>query len=222
MRSGGPLLAARAVLVLLFARDPISLRDDLRGLQHAHVDGRLALDQPRILEHVPVQLLLDTGDRLESARNHHRNAVDDHALGGDRDGLQTGGTEAVHGRTRRGNRKTRAQRDLTGDVASRRAFRQRAPHDHVLDFGWIELRAVERGAVGVSAECRTVRHVESTAPGLRQPGASGGDDRCVLHGALPENDFPSAASFASRGADSQAALSPCGFCASRRMERTTL
>ena len=116
----------------------------------------------------------------------------------------------------------RAQRNLAGHVPSRRPFGKHATHDHVLHLGWIDPRPFHRGADDVGTERRTVRHVERTAPGLRQPGASSGDDRCVLHDALPENDFPSAASFASRGAGSHAAPSPCGFFASRRMDRTTL
>src|SRR5438270_8135500 len=44
-----------------------------------------------ILEHVPVHLLLDTGDRLDASRHHHRHAVHDHAVGGEGDRLQSGG-----------------------------------------------------------------------------------------------------------------------------------
>src|SRR5882762_6600614 len=74
----------------------------------------------------------------------------------------------------------------------------------------------------VGPERRTVRHVQSSAPGFRKAGAGGRDDRGVGHGALPLNDFPSAPSLTSSGAGSHTPGTPCGFFAIRRMERTTL
>ena len=182
------------------------------------------LEEPGVLEHVLIQLLLDAGDRLDAARHHHRHPVDDHALGGKGDGLQPGGAEPVDGGAGSGDRKTGAQCDLTGHVPAGGALGQGAAHDHVLHLGRVDLCTLHGSADDMSAQGRAVGHVEGASPGLCQTGAGGGDDDGVGHGALPDalKDFPSAASFASRGAGSHAAGSPCGFFASRRMDRTTL
>ena len=224
LRRSGSLLAARTVLVHRVAADVVALGHLLGGLQHAPVDLGLVLDEPGVVEHVLVQLLLHAGDRLDAARHHHRHGIDDHALRGDGDGLQPRGAEAVHRGAGGGHGEPSAQRDLPGHVSAGGPLGQRATHDHVLDFGRIDLRPLHCGADDVGADGGAVGHVERAAPGLRQAGAGGGDDRCVGHYALPDalNDFPSAASFASSGAGSQAAGSPCGFFASRRMDRTTL
>ena len=180
------------------------------------------LDEPGIPEHVLIELLLDAGDRLDAAGHHHWDAIDDHPLGGDGDRLQPGGAEAVHGGARRRDGQARPQRDLAGDIAACGALGERAPHDDVLDLGGVEAGPLHGRADDVGAERRAVRQVQGAAPGLRQARAGGGDDRCVGHGALPLNDLPSGASFARSGAGSHAAGSPCGFLASRRMDRATL
>ena len=118
-RRGGALLAARAVFVLLFARDVVALGDGFRGLQHAPVDLGLVLREPALGEHVVVHLVLHARDRFHAARHHHVALARGDALRGERDRLQARGAEAVHGHARHRHRAARAQRASGGRCCRR-------------------------------------------------------------------------------------------------------
>ena len=181
---GGALLAAGAVFVLSLARDPVALRNVFGGLEHRPVDRRLVLGEPGLAQHVPVRFVLHAGDRFDAARDEGTSFTRHDPLRRDRDRLQSGGAEAIHRHAGNADRASGAQRDLPGDVRSGRAFRKRAAHHNVVDFGRIEVRPLERVTNDVAAHRRPVRHVESAAPGLGKPRAGGGHDDGVAHGSL--------------------------------------
>ena len=124
LAGGGALLAGERVLVLHLAGDVVALGHDLRGLDHRHVDFRLVLVEPRLVDAEVVEVLvLHEADRLDAARGHDRHPVHDHALGGHGDGLHPRGAEAVHGDAAGGHGQPGAQRRLARDVLAGRALR---------------------------------------------------------------------------------------------------
>src|SRR5204863_8309217 len=173
------------VLVLLLARDVVALGDDLGRLDHRHVDLRLVLLQPLLAQAMQVHVLvLHETDRLQPARDNDRHPVHDHALRGERDGLHARGTKAVDGHAGRRHREPRAQRRLARDVLARRALRQRAAHDDVLDLAGLEARALDGVRDDVAADGGAVRVVEGSAVRPADRRAGGGDDDGVCHGSL--------------------------------------
>jgi hypothetical protein len=130
---------------------------------------------PRIDEAVLVaaRRALDQRDRFEAAGNHHRHLVDQHALGGHRDGLQARRAEAVHGHARDADRRAGADRRDAGDVGARRAFRRGAAQDHVLDFAQLDLGALGGVLDHVRAQVGAMCVVEDAAKGLADRRAGG-------------------------------------------------
>jgi hypothetical protein len=105
----------------------------------------------------------------------------DHALRGERDGLQAGRAEAVDRHARHRVRAAGADRDLPRDVPAGRALGIRAPHDHVLDLVRVYFGSLERRVHHVAAHLRAVGEVERAAPALAQRRSCGGDDDSVNH-----------------------------------------
>jgi hypothetical protein len=180
-RLGGLLLAARAVLVLLFARDAVLLRHVLGGLQHRPIGlGRVAV-QPLVLEVVLVHLVLHQRDRLDAAGDVDLALARQDALARHRDGLQAGGAETVHRQAGHRVRAAGADRDLARDVPAGGALGIGAADDHVLDLVGVDPGALEGGVHHVPAHLGAVRHVERAAPALAQRGAGGRDDDGFSH-----------------------------------------
>ncbi len=70
-RRGGALLALRAIAIHAFAVDLVAFGYLLGGLQHVPVDLGLVLDQPRVLEHVAIGLVLHARDAFDAAGDQH-------------------------------------------------------------------------------------------------------------------------------------------------------
>jgi hypothetical protein len=112
-------LAVHPVAILRFARDLVALGYRFGGLQHRPVHLRLVAFEPVLLEHVLVHFILHTGDRLDAAGDEDIAFATDDALCRERDRLQPGGAEAVHGHARDGDRHAGANRDLPRDIPAR-------------------------------------------------------------------------------------------------------
>ena len=106
-------------------------------------------------------------------------------IAGEGDGVEAGRAEAVDRAAGDGNGQVGPESGLAGDVAAGRAFGIGAAHDHVLDFGRIELGALDGGLHHVSAHRRAVSHVEGTAPGLAERRSCGRYDDGFGHGVTP-------------------------------------
>src|SRR5690606_17412493 len=122
LRSTGLLLAGGAVFVHDVAADAVALGHLLGGLQHAPIDLGLPGEQRRILDHVHVHFLLDTGDALHAAGDEGGAFSGDDALRRQGDGLQARRTETVHRHAADADRATGHQRDLARDVHAGGAF----------------------------------------------------------------------------------------------------
>ena len=177
LRGSGAALALECKRILRVARDVVAFGHDLRGLDHAHVDLRLALDEPGIFDHVSIEVLvLHKADRLQPARDDGGGAVDNHARRRDRDRLQPRAAIPVDRDARGLDRQAGAEDDLTGDVHAGGALAERAAHDHVVDLGWVEARPLHGGGHGVGAKRGAGRRVEGAPIGLADRGARGRDD----------------------------------------------
>jgi hypothetical protein len=143
------------------------------------------LFEPLLAQAMEVHVLvLHEADRLQPARDHNRHPIEDHAVRGARDCLHARRAEAVDRRARRRHRQSRAQRGLARDVLTRRALRQRAAHDDVLDLARLESRALDGVRDDVAAHARAVRVVERSAVRAADRCAGSRDDDGVCHGDL--------------------------------------
>ena len=172
----GTLLAGRTVLVHGVASDVVALGDDLGRLQHRQVDLGLVLDQPGIGQHVLVHLLHHTGNGLEATGDKDVAFACNHALGRQRNGLQSGGAKAVDGHAGGGDGATGTQCNLAGDVGTGGAFGGAATHDDVLHFGRFNAGARDRLFDHVPPQRGSVRHVEGAFPALGKRRAGGGNN----------------------------------------------
>ena len=107
-----------------------------------------------------------TADRFEPTGDHHRNAIDDHPLGGHGDGLQARRAEAVDRDPRRIHRKPRAHCALPGDIMPGRPFGHAATHDHILDLSRFYAGAGDGGGADMAAQPCAVGVVEGAAVGF--------------------------------------------------------
>ena len=179
----GAQLALQRILVLRLAADLVARRHGVGGRDHGVIDARHVLLHPGIDQAVLVaaRRALHQRDRLEAAGDHHRHLVDQHALGGHRDGLQARRAEAVDGHARDADRRAGAHRRDAGDVGAGRAFRRGAAQDHVLDLAELDLGALGGVLDRVRAQVGAVGVVEDAAECLADRRAGGGDDDGVSH-----------------------------------------
>src|SRR5690606_14298811 len=186
LRGGGALLADQGVFVLRLAADVVALGDDVGGLDHRHVQLRLVLHQPFVAAAVHVELVvLHQADGLHAAGNHHRYLLHHDPVGGQGDGLQAGGAEAVDRQAGRGDRQAGADGRQTGHVLALRAFVEGGAEDDVLDLGRINAGTLHGVPDDESGHVDAVGVVERAAVGLAEPGARGGYDDCFRHGDAP-------------------------------------
>ena len=158
-------------------RDAVALGHHLGGLQHRHVDVGRQLEQRLVLHAVEVHVLvLDQRDALQPAADGHLLAVDDDLFGRRGDGHEARGALAVDAHARDAGGQAGGQRYLTGDVGRGGALLQGRAHDHVLDFGRIDARALDRMAHRMGAQLLRLGVVEGAAIGPADGGAGGGDD----------------------------------------------
>ena len=76
LRCGGSLLRPRRVFILALTRGPVPLRNDLRRLEHAHVEVVTVLDEPGVLGAVTVHLVvLNQRNGFKAAANGDAHAV---------------------------------------------------------------------------------------------------------------------------------------------------
>lgn len=110
----------------------------------------------------------------------HIHAVDDHLFRSRGDGHQAGGALAVHRHAGNAHRQAGAQGGRAADRVLH-ALLQGGAHDHVLDFGRIDLRALDGGLDRVARERRGGCGVEGAAIGLADRRTGGGNDDGITH-----------------------------------------
>src|SRR5208283_4703421 len=99
------------------------------------------------------------------------------ALGGESDGLQAGGAEAVDGHGGAGDGQAGAEAGDARDVHALLGLGRGAAEDDVLDLGAVKLRDAFEGPVdGVGGEIVGARGAQGAARGLADGGADGGCD----------------------------------------------
>ena len=86
LRRGCSLLRLQRIFVLPLARDLVALGDDLRRLDHRHVEVVAMLDEPGVLSAIAVHLVvLDQRNGFEAAADGDAHAVVNDFLRGGRD-----------------------------------------------------------------------------------------------------------------------------------------
>ncbi len=163
-RRGRTQLTLHAVLILQLPRNAVALGHVFRGLQHVPIDLGLVLDQPALLQHAHIGLVLDAGNGFQAAGRVNLALTGDDSLRRERDGLQTGGAKAIHGDAGRRDRAPGAQRDLPRHVHARGAFHEGAADDDVFDFPGIEASPLHGMLQDMTGKGHRMRHVERSAP----------------------------------------------------------
>ncbi|OIQ64419.1 hypothetical protein GALL_540290 [mine drainage metagenome] len=129
--------------------------------------------EPRVLQHVGVDLLLHARDALDPASDVNVTFATDDALRGQGNGLQARRAKTVHRHPRDRYRAAGAQSDLAGDVGAVSAFREGTTHDHVFHFSGIDAGTLNRVLHHMAAQRGTVGQVERALPAFGQRGAGG-------------------------------------------------
>src|ERR1700737_1764155 len=166
LRGGHAALRFQRVLVLVFAADLVTLRDDIGGIDHRHEDVGRRLEQIRIdrsLGRAPA------GDRdtLHAAGNDAVGAVRADAVGGHRDGLQSRRAETVHRYAGGRFRHPGEQRGLAADIGGAvRAIAEIA----ILDVVLLYTGALDGVLDGMGRHGHRWGDIEPAAAGFRQPG----------------------------------------------------
>jgi hypothetical protein len=182
LRLRGALLRLQRILILRLAAHAVALGDDLRGLDHGHVDLRQVLHQPRIGGAEAIHLVvLHERDRLDAAADGDLHAVVDDLLRSGRDRHQSGGALPVDRHARHRHRKPGAQQALARDVAAGRALLHGAADHDVLDLSGADARALHGLRERVADQLLALSVVECAAIGLADRRARGGDDDCFTH-----------------------------------------
>src|SRR5205809_6781869 len=96
------------------------------------------VEEPRVLEVLPVVVVLKHGDRLQAAsdRDVVASALD-HPRG-DRDRVEARRAEAAHGRSRHRRREAGHDRDGPPYILPLRPFREARAEDDVVDLGGVD------------------------------------------------------------------------------------
>jgi hypothetical protein len=140
----GALVTAQRKCILLRARHAVLFRHILRGVAHAYVG----------LRHAALERGIGRG--LDAAHRNHAHALDtardgdldftqSNARGGIVDRLQTGGAEAIDGRSRHRDGKSRAQYREARHIQPLFAFGHGAAQNDVFDLRGIETLRARNG-----------------------------------------------------------------------------
>ena len=163
-RCRGTQLALNAIVILGLTPDVVALGDHFGGLQHRPVDLGLVDLEPAVDHVLGVHVVLDHRDRLDAAGDIHIAFTCHDPLRTERNRLKSRRAEAIDGHARHAHRHAGTQGDLAGDIRAGRAFRIGAAHDHILDFGGVDLGALKCGRHDMAAHGRAMGHVERAAP----------------------------------------------------------
>ena len=178
----GALLALQAVFVLALARNLVALRDDFRCLDHRVIQLRLvALDPLFVRMPIVLVIVLHHADGFQSACDHDRHAINNHAMGRHGNGLQARATEAVDGDRGGGHRQAAANRRLARNVVAGGAFRVSAADDDIFDFLRFDTGALNGMFDDMATELGAVGQVEGATIGFTDRCAGGGYDHCFSH-----------------------------------------
>ncbi len=179
---GGALLALQGVAVLFLAADLVTTGNDLGRLAHGEIDpGHLLLEQ-RVDQIVGVDAFHRQTDGFHAARHDDVAATGSDLVGGDGNGLQARGTEAVEGHAGGAGAQSREHRHVAPDVVALGAFIGPGPDDAVLDTGRIDVVARQQGIDTMGRHVVWTGHVELAAKGLGQAGPYAVDDHHFTHG----------------------------------------
>ena len=145
---GGALLRLQGVFVLRVAADAVAVGDDLRRLQHGHVELRDMLLEPGVAGAEAVHLVvLHERDGFQPAADRDLHAVRDHLLRRGGDGHQAGGALPIERHAGDAVRQPGAERALPGEIAALAALLQGGAHDDVLDLAGVELARCTAAAI---------------------------------------------------------------------------
>ena len=175
------LVAGECKVVGILARDMEALAHTFRGEAHRQVRGRHIVYQPGIGADL-MAAHRNHAHRFGAARHHHRCATATDTICRLRNGLQTGGAEAVdgHGGNFDGQACTKT-RDAS-HVHALLGFGVRAAQDYVVDFILIELgNARERSFDGGGGQIVRARRGQASSSRFTDGGANGAYDHCILH-----------------------------------------
>ena len=171
-RGRGLLLAAQSPRILLRSTHLPPLGHALRGESHADVRLHRVRVEPRVIAGHR-----DLAHHLDATREHDVSHAAHDLHGAVRDGLESGGAEAIDGLRRHVDRDSRAQRAEPRDIESLRGLRHRAAPDHVVDAGIVEPDSTDGFA---HDECRQLDGMRGRERAvflsLRNGGANGGND----------------------------------------------
>ena len=136
---GGPLLRLERIFVLALAGHLVALGDDLRRLEHGHVEVVAMFDEPRVLAAIAVHLVvLDQRNGFEAAADRDAHAVVDDFLCGGGDRHEARSALPVDRHAGDAGRKPGAQGALAGDVEALRPLLERRAHHHVVDLAGLD------------------------------------------------------------------------------------
>ncbi|MNN04268.1 hypothetical protein D3C81_1169890 [compost metagenome] len=178
----GALLALQGVEVLCLAGDVVAAGDDLGGLPHRVVDARHFQLQARVEEVVHVLPLHRQGDGLDATGDDHVAAAGSDLVGGDGDGLQARGAEAVQGHAGDVGAQLGQHRPVTADVVALGALVGAGADDAVFHQQRVEVVACQQGVDAMGDHVVRTGQVEFAAEGLGQAGANAVDYHHFTHG----------------------------------------
>ena len=175
-------LALQAVLVLPIATDLIAFGNDLGRLQHRHVHfglhrHQLVVDGVELI-HV---LVLHQADRFNAATDGDIDTIQHDRSGRNRNRLQARSALPVDCGSCHGDRQSRADRALAGDIHHHGALLHRAAHHDVLDFVRRNVGALDRLCDHMPRHGRPLGIIEGAAISLADGRAGRGYDYCFSH-----------------------------------------
>jgi hypothetical protein len=175
------LLADQGIFVLRRTADSIAAGDDVCRFDHRQINVRFMFLDPGIGGEVLIRIVLNQADRLHATCDYRRNLVDDDALSGQSDRLQTGAAEAIdaHGSGRYGQ--PAAQSAKAGHIFALWAFVKSRAQDDILDLGRIEPGTLHGMLNHVTGERDAPGIVEGASEGLSQGRAGGRDNHGFGH-----------------------------------------
>ena len=179
---GCALLRSQCVFILGKAADSVARCDDIGCIDHRQIDFRFVFKDPRACRHMGIGMSLGQRNGFQTARQHGRRPLDGDGMGGQSNGLETGGAEPVDSQTRRGHREAGADGDLSGNIAAGRPLRQAASEDGVLDQVGVNAGTFHSGAGGSTAKFCTMGYVQTASKGFGDRGTGGRYDYSFTHG----------------------------------------